>query len=144
MKFVAAALALATAVSAGNYGYPSYNTTSTSSVYVTYSTKVYTDKYETACPYATTYIQKGSTYSATPYETYTYTDCPCTVSVPIYTTSAVYSVPCNTSSTAAVPTTPYSTGAVYPTTTSPPVHAGAGKASLPVAGLVAAGLAALL
>jgi len=87
MKVAAAVLSLATAVSAGAYGYPGYNTTtsscttSTTPVYPVYTSEtpkypvspVYetkyttytTDIYTTPCEGPTTYVHKGYTYSYT-------------------------------------------------------------------------------
>lgn len=100
MKYsVAAVLAIAASVSA------SYNQT------IVYTTKV-VDSYVTVCPASATITYQGVTYTNTLTEssTITITNCPCTVSAPVYTTSSVY---CNT---CAVPTT--APAPVYPTANS--------------------------
>jgi hypothetical protein len=93
MKYsVAAVLAIAASVSA------SYNQT------IVYTTKV-VDSYVTVCPASATITYQGVTYTNTLTEssTITITNCPCTVSAPVYTTSSV-----------AVPTTAPA-APVYPT-----------------------------
>jgi hypothetical protein len=123
MKFAAAVAALAGVAAAGN---------------VTYTTEVVT-ALTTYCPYATSLTHNGKTYTITEATTLTITDCPCTVTKPITTTSTVvcttsgYS---NSTTSVAAPTggyTPTTTPASLPT-------AGAGKA----VALSGAGLAGVL
>ncbi|KAM0141940.1 hypothetical protein ACHAP3_001933 [Botrytis cinerea] len=61
----------------------------------------------TVCPAATSFSFNGVTYTATESETVTITNCPCTISKPVYTTSSVI---CNTCT--AVPTAPASSAAI--------------------------------
>jgi hypothetical protein len=82
MQFsVIAVLAAATAVSAGSYGYPAPGN-------VTYTTEVVT-AYTTYCPEPTTLTHGDKTYTITEATTLTITDCPCTISKPVLTTSYV-------------------------------------------------------
>lgn len=76
MKFSATILAAATAVSAHYAGN------------VTYTTEVVT-AYTTYCPEPTTLTHGDKTYTITEATTLTITDCPCTISKPVLTTSAV-------------------------------------------------------
>ncbi|KAB8300903.1 hypothetical protein EYC80_002829 [Monilinia laxa] len=103
---VAIVSALAAAVSAnGNYS------TTVSAVWVTDVVTSFT----TVCPAATTLSYNGVTYTATKNETITITNCPCTVSKPVYTTSTVI---CNTCTS--VPTTaPVVSGPAYGNSTAP-------------------------
>ncbi|KAI2625887.1 hypothetical protein GGR54DRAFT_520908 [Hypoxylon sp. NC1633] len=155
MKFSIAAVAFAAGVSAN---YPAGNATQ-------YTTEVVTS-YETYCPGPTQITYGTNTYTVTEATTLTITDCPCTISKPVYTTSSVSCATCTPASvspvapvyptsipappvypntTAAAPTT---TAAVYPTGGAPGTTtsatsiptAGAGK----VAALSGAGLAGLL
>jgi len=94
---------------------------------IVYTTEV-VDTYVTVCPAQTTLTYQGVTYTNTLTEssTITITNCPCTVSKPVYTTSSVY---CNT---CAVPThVP-----VYPNATTPvvsyPASTPVGTVSVPV------------
>ncbi|KAI0904434.1 hypothetical protein F4824DRAFT_256774 [Ustulina deusta] len=160
MKFALAAAALVAGVSAS---YPAYSAAPN----VTYTTKVVT-AYETYCPGPTQITYGTNTYTVTEATTLTITDCPCTVSVPVYTTSSVACSTCSSStfapvyptlsvpsypsansSTVAVPaTTPEVTvtGGVYPTTTptsSPIPTAGAGKVAT-LSGAAFAGLMGLV
>lgn len=78
MKFsVAAVLAAATAVSAG---YAGSN--------VTYVTEV-VQEYTTYCPEPTTLTHGDKTYTITEATTLTITDCPCTITKPVITSSVV-------------------------------------------------------
>jgi hypothetical protein len=78
MQFkAAAALAFASTVAAG------YNATTTEVV----------TSFTTYCPEATTLTFGGSTYTVTEATTLTITNCPCTLTKPVYTSSSVY---CNT------------------------------------------------
>ncbi|KAI1422934.1 hypothetical protein F5Y12DRAFT_760037 [Xylaria sp. FL1777] len=158
MKFAIVAAALVAGVSAS---YPSYSAAAN----VTYTTKVVT-AYETYCPGPTQITYGTNTYTVTEATTLTITDCPCTVSVPVYTTSSVVCSTCSSSapayptlsapsyptansSTAAVPvTTPEvpATGGSYPTATpssSPIPTAGAGKIAT-LSGAAFAGLMGLV
>lgn len=77
MKFSAAAvIAAAAGVSAGY------------AKNVTYTTEV-VDVYTTYCPEPTKITHGGKTYTITEATTFTITDCPCTVTKPVITTSAV-------------------------------------------------------
>lgn len=152
MKFTIAVAAFAAGASAT---YPvAANTTA-------YTTEVVTS-YETYCPGPTQITYGTNTYTVTEATTLTITDCPCTISKPVYTTSlpatsavstpvyptsvaTIPAPPVYPNSTAAVPTTSspvYPTGGAPGTTTSATVipTAGAGK----VAALSGAGLAGLL
>jgi len=64
-----------------------------------YTTEVLT-AYTTYCPGPTTVAHNGQTYTVTEATTLTITNCPCTVTKPIYSTT----VPCST------PVAPYPTG----------------------------------
>jgi hypothetical protein len=55
---------------------------------VSYTTEV-VDVYTTYCPYATEITHGGKTYTVTEATTLTITDCPCTITKPVITTSAV-------------------------------------------------------
>jgi len=77
---------------------------------VTYTTVVL-DTYTTVCPEATTLAFNGVTYTVTASQTLTVTNCPCTISKPVYTTPVVYC------STCAVP--PYKSVYVQPPVGSP-------------------------
>ncbi|KID87768.1 Mmc protein, partial [Metarhizium majus ARSEF 297] len=111
---------------------------------VTYVTEV-VSAYTTYCPAATEITHGTKTYTVTEPTTLTITDCPCTVTKPVITTSAVechsctaaVSTPVNfPNSTVASPT-----GGVTPTKPGNPVPtAGAGKA----AALSGAGLAGVV
>lgn len=106
MKFTVAALALAAGVSAT---YPHGN--------MTYTTEVVTE-YETYCPGPTTISYGTATYTVTEPTTLTITDCPCTISKPVYTTSTVECSTCYPTETPSYPTSEYSTETpVYPTET---------------------------
>ncbi|KAI1402070.1 hypothetical protein F4819DRAFT_485997 [Hypoxylon fuscum] len=151
MKFTIAAVAFAAGVSAT---YPAGNATA-------YTTEVVTS-YETYCPGPTQITYGTNTYTVTEATTLTITDCPCTISKPVYTTSYVSCATCAPPApvyptsvpappvypnvTASVPTTApvaYPTGSVPGTSTTPSTSiptAGAGK----VAALSGAGLAGLL
>ncbi|KAI2638954.1 hypothetical protein GGS26DRAFT_587726 [Hypomontagnella submonticulosa] len=151
MKFTIAAVAFAAGVSATYpVAYPSANATQ-------YTTEVVTS-YETYCPGPTQITYGTNTYTVTEATTLTITDCPCTISKPVYTTSLVSCATCApappaypTSAPAPPPVYPNSTAPVttpsqvYPTggapgTSAPPTSiptAGAGK-------VAAAGLAGLL
>ncbi|KAF7543209.1 hypothetical protein G7046_g10044 [Stylonectria norvegica] len=77
MRFSAAAVIVAAAgVSAGHVGNVSY-TTEVVDVYTTY------------CPGPTELTHGGKTYTITEATTFTITDCPCTITKPVITTSAV-------------------------------------------------------
>ncbi|KAI1380886.1 hypothetical protein F4677DRAFT_203071 [Hypoxylon crocopeplum] len=147
MKFSVAAVAFAAGVSAT---YPASNATA-------YTTEVVTS-YETYCPGPTQITYGTNTYTVTEATTLTITDCPCTISKPIYTTSSVSCVTC----TPVAPVYPTSAPAppVYPNTTAPTTTAAyptggapgttTSATSIPTAGagkaaaLSGAGLAGLL
>lgn len=134
---------------------------------VTYTTEI-VDTYTTYCPAPTEITHGGKTYTITEATTFTITDCPCTVTKPVITTSAVVCHNCpapgyTNSTLVAVPTQPGKPnppassvpvgtapgpGAPAPTGTSGPKPttvpvAGAGKVALSGAGLAGiVGLAA--
>lgn len=119
---------------------------------VTYTTEVVT-ALTTYCPVATQITQGGKTYTVTSATTLTITDCPCTISKPVYTSKVVECKTCNQTSYAVSPP-PQPTGPAAPanpppagtgsfTPTKPPASvptAGAGKA----VALSGAGLAGLV
>jgi hypothetical protein len=123
---------------------------------VTYTTEVVT-AYTTYCPAPTEITHGGKTYTVTEATTLTITNCPCTITKPITTTSSVICHTCtsyqnSTSAVVVVPTTtPVGTGSV-PTTTKGPAPttslatAGAGKAAALSGGALAGvlGLAAFV
>ncbi|KAI2473271.1 hypothetical protein F4781DRAFT_427684 [Annulohypoxylon bovei var. microspora] len=150
MKFTIAAVALAAGVSAS---YPASNATQ-------YTTEIVTS-YETYCPGPTQITYGTNTYTVTEATTLTITDCPCTISKPVYTTSSVACTTCttpaapvyptsapappvylNSTTAATTPSSVYPTGSVPGTSTTATTipTAGAGKA----AALSGAGLAGLL
>jgi len=108
MKFAIAIAALAAGVSAS---YPGYSAAPN----VTYTTQVVTS-YETYCPGPTQITYGTNTYTVTEATTLTITDCPCTVSVPVYTTSSVACSTCSSSVSSAAPVYPTS---VFPTSAAP-------------------------
>lgn len=71
---------------------------------VTYTTEVVT-AYTTYCPAATQLTYGGKTYTVTEATTLTISDCPCTVSKPVYTTSSVVCSTCTSTAPAVYPTT---------------------------------------
>lgn len=84
---------------------------------VTYTTVV-VDTYTTVCPEATTLAFNGVTYTVTASQTLTVTNCPCTVSKPVYTTPVVYCSTCGINT----PLPPYVTlSAVISPVVPPPV-----------------------
>ncbi|THV54976.1 hypothetical protein BGAL_0016g00190 [Botrytis galanthina] len=97
MQFSTVAMISALAVSASAYG--------NSSIAAVWVTDVVTS-FVTVCPAATSFSFNGVTYTATESETVTITNCPCTISKPVYTTSSVI---CNTCT--AAPTAPVSSAA---------------------------------
>ncbi|KAI1459274.1 hypothetical protein F4805DRAFT_422157 [Annulohypoxylon moriforme] len=158
MKFTIAAVAFAAGVSA-SYPAASYSAAPNATAY---TTEVVTS-YETYCPGPTQITYGTNTYTVTEATTLTITDCPCTISKPVYTTSSVACTTCSTSAPASpvyptsapappvypnstapavTPSSAYPTGSVPGTTTTPSTipTAGAGK----VAALSGAGLAGLL
>jgi len=145
MQFkVASILALAATVSAS---YPAGN--------VSYTTEVVT-AFTTVCPEATQLSYNGQTYTVSESTTLTITNCPCTISKPVYMTSSVVCSTCsaaptstpvfyNTTAPVVPASTPVGTVGVttYPASTptpSTPTVNGAGNA-IAVSG---AGLAGLL
>lgn len=117
---------------------------------VTYVTEVVT-ALTTFCPEPTQITHDGKTYTITKATTLTITDCPCTVTKPVYTSKVVE---CNTCGggnytkppPTKTPTTPAGTGSVTTTKGTSVPTAGAGKlAALSGAGLAGiVGLAAFL
>ncbi|KAK8048773.1 hypothetical protein PG994_010503 [Apiospora phragmitis] len=98
------------------------NGTTISSQVVKYTTEV-VDKYTTYCPGPTQITYGTKTYTVTAPTTLTITDCPCTVSKPVFTTSAVQ---CNGAQCSGKPVPPptYNNGTVpavpaQPTTLAP-------------------------
>jgi len=79
---------------------------------IVYTTEV-VDVYTTVCPASATITFNGHTYTNTLTEssTITITNCPCTISKPVYTTSSVY---CNTCAPSVAPSAP-----IYPNATTP-------------------------
>ncbi|KAH6697611.1 hypothetical protein F5X68DRAFT_226972 [Plectosphaerella plurivora] len=129
MQFsIVAVLAAATAVQAGSYGYPAPGN-------VTYTTEVVT-AYTTYCPEPTTLTHGDKTYTITEATTLTITDCPCTISKPVLTTSA-HPVPTAYPPPPAPPAANTSIPVVPAPAPSAPAEAGAAK-------FAAAGLAAVL
>ncbi|KAF7896470.1 hypothetical protein EAF00_006484 [Botryotinia globosa] len=98
MQFSTVAMISALAVSASANG--------NSSIAAVWVTDVVTS-FVTVCPAATSFSFNGVTYTATESETVTITNCPCTISKPVYTTSSVI---CNTCT--AAPTAPASSAAI--------------------------------
>ncbi|CAM1500726.1 Fc.00g098880.m01.CDS01 [Cosmosporella sp. VM-42] len=139
MKFsVAAVLAAAAGVSAGAYGGN-----------VTYTTEV-VDVYTTYCPGPTEITHGGKTYTITEATTFTITDCPCTITKPVITTSAVVCHNCPapgyTNSTL-IPVVPTTVPGVATGTGSKPAPTGETPTEVPTAGaakVAAAGLAGIV
>jgi len=134
MKFtVAAVLAAAAGASASYAGN------------VTVVTEV-VNEYTTYCPEATKITHGSKTYTVTKPTTLTITDCPCTITRPVITSSAVACNTCgtftNTTVAIVTPTVAPPTGSLKPTTGAPSSvpTAGAGKA----AALSGAGLAGIV
>lgn len=127
MKFFAVAAALVGAVSASARGN------------VTYTTEVVT-AYTTYCPAPTTLTYSDKTYTITEATTLTITDCPCTISKPVITSTVTACNTCgphaNGTATYVAPTGGKVTTTAAPTATA--VTAGAGKVGLSLAAIVAA------
>ncbi|KAF7505188.1 hypothetical protein GJ744_001178 [Endocarpon pusillum] len=110
----AALLAFAAAASAA---YDSYSSSSALNN-VTYTTQVVT-AYTTYCPGPTQITHGTQTYTVTEATTLTISDCPCTVSVPVYTSSVTSCITCSSASEVkpvyptSIPTVP-SSSAVKP------------------------------
>jgi len=144
MRFSSAAVVLAAATSVSAW----YNDT------IVYTTEV-VDVYTTVCPAGATITYGGSTYTNTLTEssTITITDCPCTISKPVYTATSVstpapvYPTTNGTTTAPAVPTSE-AAGTTYipvPTTTPVVPASGANKAFAMSGSLVGLlGLAAYL
>jgi len=118
MKYsVAAVLAAAASVSAWS------NDT------IAYTTEI-VDVYTTVCPGNSAITYNGVTYTNTLTEssTITITNCPCTISKPVYTTSSVY---CNT---CAAPSVPIYTNATTPAAPTSVAGGSVGTTSAPVVG----------
>ncbi|KAH6655618.1 hypothetical protein BKA67DRAFT_243782 [Truncatella angustata] len=81
---------------------------------VTYTTEVVT-AYTTYCPAATQVTYGGKTYTITEATTLTITDCPCTVSKPVYTTSSVICSTCTSAAASSSTAAASSSAPVYPT-----------------------------
>jgi len=128
--FAAVAAVMATAVAAGGNG---------TAVWVTDIVNVYT----TVCPAATTFAFNGVTYTATASQTITITNCPCTVSKPVYTTPVVSVTPVYVNTTVVPTKTPVVVVGTGSPATSSKGPAFTGAANKAVAGS-AAGLAGLL
>ncbi|KAK3196160.1 hypothetical protein K4F52_000539 [Lecanicillium sp. MT-2017a] len=123
MKFsVAAVVAAAAAVSANKNG-------------TAVTTEVVT-AYTTYCPGPTSIVHGNKTYTVTEATTLTITDCPCTITKPIITTSEVVCHDCPKPTVTATGVPP------VVTSSNPPVATGGAAAVAPalagVAGLVAA------
>ena len=67
---------------------PSWTTSSSSSSSVSYTTTVVASL-TTFCPFATTITHGAHTYTVESATTLTITDCPCTISLPVYTSTSV-------------------------------------------------------
>jgi hypothetical protein len=144
MKFAAAAVLAAVAgVSAASN--------------VSYTTEI-VDVYTTYCPYATEITHGGKTYTVTEATTLTITDCPCTITKPVITTSAVVCHDCpkpppahgNSTFIPVVPTGGAATTPGAPAATPTGTKGGEVPSEVPTAGagkvaaLSGAGLAALV
>jgi hypothetical protein len=127
MKFSVAAAAL---FAAGAYATPAN---------VSFTTEVVT-VLTTYCPFATTLTHNGKTYTASSAETLTITDCPCTVTKPITTTSSVMCNNCGWSNSTASAVHTTSAASAPSLSASAVPTAGAGRA----AALSGAGLAGVL
>ncbi|KAH6609725.1 hypothetical protein Trco_003071 [Trichoderma cornu-damae] len=116
MKFAAAFVLAAVGVSAV-YVVPSNVTVVTEVV----------DSYTTFCPYATQITHGSVTYSVTEATTLTVTNCPCTITRPVTTTSSVLCNSCGTAAPTGAPPAGGNGGSVPPaftnSTISTPTHA---------------------
>jgi len=137
----AAALVAGATASYGNYGYGYGNSTETP----VYTTEVVT-AYTTYCPGPTQITYGTQTYTVTEATTLTITNCPCTVTYPV--TSSTYAPPPTTYTPPPYPTsTPVYTPTYQPssppvyTPTGSPVPTGAANKAVAASG---AGLAAVL
>jgi hypothetical protein len=65
-----------------------YSSSSSSSTSVSYTTTVVASL-TTFCPFATTITHGANTYTVESATTLTITDCPCTISLPVYTSTSV-------------------------------------------------------
>ncbi|WYZ41609.1 hypothetical protein EsH8_V_000504 [Colletotrichum jinshuiense] len=131
MKYSAAALVLAAAGAMAHKN-------------VTYVTEV-VSSYTTYCPGPTVITHADKTYTITTATTLTITDCPCTVTKPVLTSSVVKCDSCVPTKNVTIPvatpkTTIAGTAAITPTKPATVPTAGAGKA----AALSGAGLAGVL
>ncbi|ERF68226.1 hypothetical protein EPUS_08663 [Endocarpon pusillum Z07020] len=123
----AALLAFAAVASAAHGSSSAYDSYSSSSAHsnVTYTTQVVT-AYTTYCPTPTKITHGIHTYTVTEATTLTISDCPCTVSVPVYTSSVTSCTTCSYSSDAkpvyptSIPSVP-SSSAVKPSSVIHPV-----------------------
>jgi len=146
MQFKAVSVLALAATASASYGYGYSN--------VSYTTEVVTE-YTTYCPEATQVSYNGQTYTVTEPTYLTITNCPCTISKPVYVTSSVACNTCAAPTTTPVyynttsPAATYPVSPVYPTgtgsgpvgTTSPAAITGAANKAVAVSG---AGLAGLL
>jgi hypothetical protein len=144
MQFKAVSVLALAATASASYGYGN----------VSYTTEVVT-AYTTYCPEATQLTYNGQTYTITEATTLTITNCPCTVSKPVYTTSSVACTTCAAPTSApayantTAPGATYPVSPVYPTgtgsapvgTTTPSAITGGANKAMAVSG---AGLAGLL
>ncbi|KAH8670995.1 hypothetical protein BX600DRAFT_434132 [Xylariales sp. PMI_506] len=111
----------------------------------TYVTEV-VDVYVTYCPYATTLTHGSKTYTVTEATTLTITDCPCTISKPVYSASSVACATCSpvyptTYPNSTIATGVKSTGGVYSTTTgSTPIATGGAAQAVGLSGAALAGV----
>jgi len=107
-------------------------------------TEVTTDvvtAYTTYCPEATTITHGSQTYTATASQTLTITNCPCTITKPVVTSSVVY---CNTCAPTSSPvyantSAPVSTAKATPS----PITASSGNKAFALSGASLAGLLGL-
>ncbi|KAF5665870.1 clock-controlled 6 [Fusarium heterosporum] len=89
---------------------------------VTYTTEVVT-AYTTYCPGPTEIVHGDKTYTVTKATTLTITDCPCTVTKPVFTTSAVVCKDCPAPTHAGKPEHPAQPGKpVYGNNSTVPVY----------------------
>jgi len=137
-SFVAIAALVATAAA-------NYNTTA-----ISYTTEVHT-AYTTVCPAATELTFNGVTYTATESTTLTITNCPCTVVLPVTTSSVVYcttcavptSAPVYANSTTAAGAVGTTSAAGYPTAAPSTITASGGNKVFAFSGASLAGLLGL-
>jgi len=117
MQFKAVSVLALAATASASYGYGYSN--------VSYTTEVVT-AYTTYCPEATQLTYNGQTYTITEATTLTITNCPCTVSKPVYTTSSVACTTCAAPTSAPAYANTTVAGATYPVSTVYPTGTGSG------------------